>query len=116
MLKSKQQFGLQNMCIKLYEMHKSTGPSPLVVCYRCFLQLIENCCVTTSCLSVFSSEDNHSELPESYHWPFPGQNMLHLQGGQGPGLPVLCCWCLGPGSGLPVGNITHSLIKPAGCV
>lgn len=33
----------KDMCIKLCEINKITGLSQLVVCYRCFLQLIEHC-------------------------------------------------------------------------
>lgn len=69
-------------------------------------------CYFFSSLSLSFSQDNHPELPESHHRPFPRQNMLQLQGGEGPGLPVLCCQCLGPGSGLPVSAHTLSHNKP----
>lgn len=57
-----------------------------------------------------SSQGNNPELPESHHWPVPHQNMFHLQRGQGPGLPVLRCQCLGAGYGLSVGiQNTHAV-------
>lgn len=54
------------------------------------------------CCRSASSEDHHPELPESDHRPVPHQDLLHLQGGEGAGLPVLRCGCLGAGRGLQV--------------
>lgn len=61
------------------------------------------CITNPSPFHSLSSQGNYTELPESDHWLVPRQNMLRLQRGQGPGLLVLRCQCLGPGSGLPVG-------------